>query len=82
MVQQRLPRLTCQSHGKDRYKRVLAVCYLSKVDLNGWMVRNGWSVAYRKYSTAYVADEDLARAEGVNIWSSVFDMPWEWRKAH
>ena len=74
--------VTCQSHGKDRYKRVLAVCYLSKVDLNGWMVRNGWSVAYRKYSTAYVADEDLARAEGANIWSGVFDMPWEWRKAH
>ena len=46
------------------------------------MVRNGWSVAYRKYSIAYVADEDLARAEGANIWSGVFDMPWEWRKAH
>lgn len=74
--------VTCQSHGKDRYKRALAVCYLSKVDLNGWMVRNGWSVAYREYSTAYVADEDLARAEGVNIWSGVFDMPWDWRKAH
>ncbi len=74
--------VVCEQHGKDRYKRVLAVCYLSNVDLNGWMVRNGWSVAYRKYSTAYVADQDLGRAEGVNIWSGMFDMPWDWRKAH
>jgi endonuclease YncB( thermonuclease family) len=63
---------------------------LSDLDLNGWMVRKGWSVAYRKYSTAYLADEDLARAEGVNIWSGafdliwsgVFDLRWDWRKEH
>ncbi len=74
--------VTCQPHGKDRYKRVLAVCTLSGLDLNGWMVRNGWSVAYRKYSVAYVADEDEARLAGANIWSGTFDMPWDWRKAH
>lgn len=74
--------VTCQPHGKDRYKRVLAVCTLSGLDLNGWMVRNGWSVAYRKYSMAYVADEDEARLAGANIWSGAFDMPWDWRKSH
>ncbi len=74
--------VTCQAHGKDRYKRVLAICYLSKLDLNGWMVRNGWSVAYRKYSTAYVSDEDKARLNKANIWSGTFDMPWDWRKTH
>lgn len=72
----------CKSHGKDRYKRDLAVCSLSDLDLNGWMVRMGWSVAYRKYSTAYVSDEDIARSRKANIWSGAFAMPWEWRKAH
>ena len=73
--------VTCQSQGRDRYKRVLAVCSLSDLDLNGWMVRNGWSVAYRKYATDYVKEEDRARAERANIWSGTFDMPWDWRKA-
>lgn len=72
----------CKAQGKDRYKRVLAVCTLSGLDLNGWMVRSGWSVAYRKYSTAYVGDEEIARNRKANIWSGPFAMPWDWRKAH
>lgn len=74
--------VACQPHGKDRYKRVLAVCTLSDLDLNAWMVRNGWSVAYRKYSTDYIDEENEARLNKLNIWSGPFDMPWDWRKAH
>ncbi len=61
---------------------MLAVCYPSDLDLNGWMVRIGWSVACRKYSTDYVSDEDVARAEGADIWSGTFERRWDWRKAH
>ena len=32
----------------DRYKRYLGICYLGKLNLNKWMVRNGYAVAYRK----------------------------------
>ncbi|MEI6159317.1 MAG: thermonuclease family protein [Roseococcus sp.] len=74
--------VSCHPHGRDRYKRVLAVCYLSDLDLNGWLVRNGWSVAYRKYSMDYVGDEELARLGHSNIWAGPFNMPWDWRKAH
>jgi endonuclease YncB( thermonuclease family) len=74
--------VTCQPKGKDRYKRVLAVCYLSDRDLNSWMVRNGWSVAYRRYSKAYIGVEEIARANKINIWSGTFRMPWDWRKSH
>lgn len=74
--------VSCEPNGNDRYGRVLAICFLSELDLNGWMVRNGWSVAYRRYSTAYVREEGLARANGANIWSGTFDMPWDWRKTH
>lgn len=72
----------CEVHGKDRYKRLLAVCYSGGEDLNRWMVRNGWAVAYRKYSAAYVQDETRARAAGLNIWSTNFQMPWDWRREH
>lgn len=74
--------VTCQSHGKDRYKRVLAVCFKGAQDLSSWMVQNGWAVAYRKYSTAYVDDEQAANDARANIWSGNFEMPWAWRKAH
>ena len=39
------------------------------------MVASGWTVAYRRYSLDYVADEDAARR---NIWSGDLDMPWDW----
>jgi hypothetical protein len=42
-------------------------------------VRNGWALAFRRYSTAYVADEDFAREQKHGLWSGVFIAPWEWR---
>lgn len=74
--------VACQAHGRDRYKRALAVCYLSDEDLSAWMVQNGWAVAYRKYSTAYVVQEDEARHSERNIWAGNFEMPWDWRRTH
>lgn len=66
----------------DRYSRVIAVCRLinSGEDLNSWMVRQGWALAYRQYSKSYIADELTAKTEHRGIWSSVFTAPWDWRK--
>ncbi|UYN97812.1 MAG: thermonuclease family protein [Enhydrobacter sp.] len=69
----------CEGNSRDRYGRLIAVCYKNKEDLNRWMVANGWAVAYRRYSLAYAPDEDRARAARNGIWSSTFDMPWDWR---
>ena len=44
------------------------------------MVRHGWALAYRHYSTAYVADEDAAHVAGEGIWRGTFDAPWDWRR--
>jgi len=74
--------IRCLPHGHDRYGRVLAVCFMGDADLNGWMVRNGWAVAYRKYSMAYVVAEEQAQADQVNIWAGSFMMPWDWRRSH
>jgi endonuclease YncB( thermonuclease family) len=40
----------CDGGAYDRYKRLIAVCYSGTADLNAEMVRQGWALAYRKYS--------------------------------
>jgi endonuclease YncB( thermonuclease family) len=72
----------CEPRDIDRYRRVVAVCFKGTEDLDRWMVANGWAVAYRRYSLDYVADEDTARQNRINIWSGEFDMPWDWRRQH
>jgi endonuclease YncB( thermonuclease family) len=48
--------------GSDKYDRTLAVCRLAGEDLNAWMVRQGWALAFLKYSKVYVAEEEQARS--------------------
>jgi endonuclease YncB( thermonuclease family) len=73
--------VSCNPRDTDRYGRTVAVCSSRGVDLNGWLVTQGWAVAYRRYSRAYVRAEDQARAASRGVWSGQFDMPWEWRAA-
>jgi len=72
--------VSCEQRDIDRYGRVVAVCFKGAEDLDRWMVANGWAVAYRRYSLDYVAEEDAARRNRINIWSGEFDMPWDWRR--
>jgi endonuclease YncB( thermonuclease family) len=73
--------VTCQQKDIDRYKRIVAVCYMAEgqIDINGLMVEQGWALAYRKYSEDYVGQEERAKASGVGMWSGEFMKPWEWR---
>ena len=38
--------VTCTPHGEDRYGRTLATCSTGGENLNAWMVREGWALAY------------------------------------
>jgi endonuclease YncB( thermonuclease family) len=71
--------VSCTITGTDRYKRSIGTCFVGRLNLNQWMVQNGWSVAYARYSKIYVADEQQARRRRVNIWSGDFQMPNEFR---
>ena len=66
----------------DRYGRIVAVCYLGHQDLNQWMVKEGWALAFRSYSLDYVTAEDEARTAKRGIWRGDFEPPWEWRATH
>ena len=73
--------VTCQGDSRDRYQRLIGFCDFSDgADLNGWVVRQGHALAYRKYSTAYVEAENEAKAEGLGIWVGEFEAPWQWRR--
>ena len=72
--------VTCRGNKRDRYDRLIAVCFVAGRNLNASMVRDGWAVAYRKYSTDYVAAEKNAAAELRGIWKGDFIRPWEWRE--
>jgi endonuclease YncB( thermonuclease family) len=72
--------VTCKGKKRDRYGRLIAVCYVGGDDLNAEMVRNGWALAYRKYAKDYVSQESAARAAGAGMWQGQFTEPWEWRR--
>lgn len=72
--------VTCEARDRDRYNRVVAVCHAGGHNLNGWMVGQGWALAYRRFSTDYVAHEKSAAAGKRGIWKGEFIAPWEWRR--
>jgi len=71
--------IRCSSNGIDAYKRELGHCSLADENLNAWMVREGWALAYVKYSSTYVKDEEDARAQHRGLWQGAFIAPWDWR---
>jgi endonuclease YncB( thermonuclease family) len=74
--------VSCRQTDTDRYRRVIAVCDLMGVDLNGWMVRQGRAIAYRRYGQDHGRDEDRARRERRRMWSGRFAAPWDRRRGN
>ena len=71
----------CKVQNKlDRYKRYIGICFVGEVNLNKWMVRNGFAVAYRRYSKDYIEDEEYAKKNKIGLWSGNFIHPEKWRK--
>lgn len=70
----------CEVSRRDRYGRAIAACHAAGQDLQQQLVLQGLALAYRRYSTRYVPDEDEARKEGIGLWSGSFVEPWRWRK--
>jgi endonuclease YncB( thermonuclease family) len=73
--------VSCRRKDVDRYRRVVAVCFAGSEDLNAWTVAEGWALAYRRYSTDYVGQEQAASAARKGIWRGSFVPPWVWRTA-
>ena len=65
---------------RDRYKRLIAVCYAAQFNINEQMVADGWAMTYRKYSNDYVRAETFAKTRREGLWQGEFEPPWAWRR--
>jgi endonuclease YncB( thermonuclease family) len=69
----------CHVGGADRYRRSLAFCEVDGLNINQWMVANGWALSFVRYSHQYDADEETARKGNLGLWAGAFIAPWDWR---
>jgi endonuclease YncB( thermonuclease family) len=67
--------IDCDVEDRDQHGRLLAVCQVGGIDINRWMVEQGWAVSYGRYLDA---ERTAERAER-GIWASEFERPRAWR---
>lgn len=72
--------VACDSHGADKYGRILGFCFADGRELNGAMVKAGMAWAFVRYSNAYVAQEGEARQALVGVWQGPAEAPWDFRQ--
>ena len=72
--------IKCEVSDIDRYKRYIAECYLNNLNINQYMVRQGWAIAYRYYSKQFIEDEEIAQKQRLGIWQGTFIEPYLFRK--
>ena len=72
--------IKCKQKNIDKYKRIIATCYIDEINLNKEMVKSGWAIAYRYYSKKYINDELFAQKNKLGMWQGSFIEPRKWRK--
>ena len=70
----------CVGEAFDAYQRLIATCTANDRDVGKALVIDGLALAYRQYSTRYVAEEVAAQQAKRGLWSGTFIAPWQWRK--
>lgn len=70
----------CRESDMDRYGRTVADCSVRGQDIELWLVRNGYAMAYRRYSSDYIGAEQEAKNAKRGIWQGYMQPPWDWRK--
>ena len=72
--------VVCEIIDVDQYRRFVGTCFLENQNINQYMVRNGWAIAYRYYSLKFVKDEEFAKKNKLGIWQGSFIEPYLFRK--
>ena len=62
----------------DAMLNIDGIDWISKFDNE--MVKNGYAVAFRRYSKDYVEVENYAKRNKLGLWSGSFTYPEKWRK--
>ena len=65
----------------DKYKRILAECFVNNESLSRYLVRSGYAFDYSYYSKKkFAEDQEYAKNNNLGLWKMKFDYPWTWRK--
>ena len=73
--------VTCEREKElDKYKRILAECFVNGQSLSSHMVRSGYAFAFRYFSDKFIEDENYAKQNLLGLWAMQFDYPWDFRK--
>lgn len=72
--------VSCEQKAIDRYGRIVAKCFVRNLDMNEYMVRSGWALAYRRYASDYIGAEQEAKNNHRGVWAGTLIPPWEWRR--
>ena len=70
----------CKKITIDRYKRIIAECFVNDESLSKHLVRNGYAFAYRRYSKQFIEDENFAKEQKLGLWQMQFEYPWNYRR--
>lgn len=74
--------IVCEQRDTDAYGRMVSVCRAGRLDLAAAMAEAGMAIALERFSEAYLAAAERAKARGAGIWGADFVAPAEWRAAH
>ena len=65
----------------DKYKRILAECFVNNISLSRYLVRSGYAFDYTYYSKKkFKKDQEYAKDNNLGLWKMKFEYPWVWRK--
>jgi endonuclease YncB( thermonuclease family) len=69
--------VTCQDVGADtKYNRRIGRCSVGEVNIEHWLVREGWAIEFKMHSDGRFADEESgARENRRGMWASCFANP-------
>jgi endonuclease YncB( thermonuclease family) len=72
--------VSCDQLDTDQYQRRIVRCTDEQGrDIGAELVRQGWALAFTRFSAAYVPQEAEARRARRGLWEGRFDAPWDWR---
>lgn len=61
-------KVRCVLSGRDKYRRLLSICYAAGRDLNAAMIESGNAIAYHYFSERYAPQEMRAQSGHAGIW--------------
>jgi endonuclease YncB( thermonuclease family) len=73
--------IRCNPKSTDSSGNKVAVCWLDNVNLNIWIVSQGWAIADRDGAANYMPWEDEARKAKRGLWAGTFTEPSEWQRS-